>query len=134
MWIEYNPNPAARSVGDCSVRATAKALRMNWETAYATLVKAGFSMCDMPSSDGVWGAVLRQNGFNKKIVPDTCPDCYSLTEFCNDHPKGLFVVGTGGHVVAVEDGDYYDSWDSGREVPIYYWMKPEEENNGNVQS
>ena len=27
------------------------------------------------------------------------------------------------NVIAVIDGDYYDSWDSGNEVPIYYWKQ-----------
>ena len=31
MYIEYNPNPVAVKVGDCSVRAIAKALNMGWE-------------------------------------------------------------------------------------------------------
>ena len=26
MWIEYNPNPTGKQVGDCSIRAIAKAL------------------------------------------------------------------------------------------------------------
>ena len=28
-----------------------------------------------------------------------------------------------GHVVAVIDGNYYDTWDSGDKIPIYYWYK-----------
>ena len=126
MWVEYNPNPAARKVGDCSVRAIAKALNKDWETSFALLAKNAFQMCDMPSSDAVWGSVLRQHNYIKNVVPNSCPDCYTILEFCKEHPKGTFVVGTGGHVVTVVDGDYYDSWDSGNEIPIYYWMKMEE--------
>ena len=63
MWVMYNPNPAGRQVGDCAVRALTKALNTDWETAYTLLSGNGFTMCDMPSSDGVWGAVLRQHGF-----------------------------------------------------------------------
>ena len=28
-----------------------------------------------------------------------------------------------GHVVCVKDGNYYDTWQSGDEVPIYAWVK-----------
>lgn len=63
MWVKYNPNPAGRQVGDCAVRALTKALNIDWETAYTLMSNNGFNMCDMPSSDGVWGAVLRQHGF-----------------------------------------------------------------------
>jgi len=125
MWAEFNPNPAARNVGDCAVRAVAKALSIDWETAYAKIALAGFLMCDMPSSDSVWGAVLRQNGFYREAVPNTCPDCYTAEDFCQDHPKGTYVLGFGGHVATVEDGILYDSWDSSNEIPIYYWRKDE---------
>ena len=124
-WRKYNPNPAGRSVGDCSVRAIAKALGMDWETAYAKIAENGFLMGDMPSSNSVWGAVLRENGYTRHAVPNTCPDCYSLEEFAVDHPFGTYVVNTGNHVATVQDGLIYDSWDSSGEIPVYYWQKEE---------
>lgn len=48
MYYEYNPNPVSRRVGDCAVRAVAKALDTDWETAYTLLVTNGFLMGDMP--------------------------------------------------------------------------------------
>ena len=120
-FIEFNPNPVGRKVGDCAVRAISKALRIDWETAYITLTMNGFSMGDMPSSDGVWGATLRQHGFYRKSIPNTCPDCYTAEDFCKDHPKGTFVLGFGGHVATAHDGDLFDSWDSSSEVPQFYW-------------
>lgn len=125
MWAEYNPNPISRKVGDCAVRALAKALDTDWETAYAMAALNGFSMGDMPSSDAVWGAVLRQNGFYRETIPNTCPDCYTAEEFCLDHPQGTFVLGFGGHVATVKDGVLYDSWDSSNETPIYFWFRKE---------
>ena len=59
MWEEYNPNPMSRNVGDCSIRAVAKALDIPWEKAYILIAINGYAMCDMPSSDSVWGSVLR---------------------------------------------------------------------------
>lgn len=123
MWIKYNPNPTGRHVGDCSVRAISKALRTDWETAYALITEAGFRMADMPSSDSVWGAVLRQNGFYRKAIPNYCPECYTAEDFCRDHPHGVYVLGFGGHVATVVDGDIYDSWDSSREIPVYVWYR-----------
>ena len=49
------------------------------------------------------------------------PDCYTIEDFCADHPMGLYVLGTGTHVVTVVDGNYYDTWRSGDEIPQYYW-------------
>ena len=127
MYVPYNPNPQGRRVGDCSIRAVAKALDVDWDTAYAMIAKAGFEMADMPSSDGVWGSVLRKHGFVRYAVPNTCPDCYTANMFCIDHPEGTYVLCFGGHVATVEDGDLYDSWDSTNEIPQYYYRKEEKE-------
>lgn len=125
VFEEYNPNPVGRHVGDCSIRAIAKALGTDWETAFILVTVNAYQMGDMPSSDSVWGAVLRENGFYKKIIPNYCPDCYTVEDFCKDHPNGIFVLGFGGHVATVVDGKLYDSWDSSKEIPIYYWYRKE---------
>ena len=124
-YIEFNPNPVGRRVGDCSVRAVARALNMGWEAAFIALTVNGLSMGDMPSSDSVWGATLRQNGFYREAIPNTCPDCYTVSDFCMDHPEGTYVLGMGGHVATVVDGDLYDSWDSSKEIPQFVWYRKE---------
>ena len=126
-YIEYNPNPCGRKVGDCAVRAVAKALDTDWETAFLMLAKNGFAMGDMPSSDSVWGSVLRQNGFIRAALPDTCPECYNVIDFCRDHPEGTFVLGFGGHTACVKDGNLVDSWNSEMEIPQFMWFKKEDE-------
>lgn len=123
MWVKYNPNPVGRQVGDCAVRAIAKALNMDWESAYALLSTNGFLMGDMPSSDSVWGATLRQYGFSRFSIPNSCPNCYTAKDFCEDHPYGVYVLGFGGHVATVVDGTLYDSWNSSNEIPQFYWTK-----------
>ena len=123
MWVHFNNNPLQRTVGDCSIRAVSKALGIDWETAYSMAAFNGFNMGDMPSSDAVWGSVLRQNGFYRKAIPNTCPDCYTAEDFCNDNPHGTFVLAFGGHVATVIDGCLYDAWDSSGEVPQYVWYR-----------
>ena len=123
MWIEYNPNPVGRGVGDCSVRALTAALGIDWDEAHKLLSYNSRLMGDMPSSDSVWGAVLRQHGFQRKVIPNYCPDCYTAKDFCYDHPSGVYVLGFGGHVSTVMDGDIYDSWDSSDLIPQFYWYK-----------
>lgn len=130
MWIKYNPNPTGRQVGDCAVRAVAKALKIDWEEAYMLIAANGYAMGDMPSSDSVWGAVLRQNGFYRSALPNYCPDCYTASDFAVDHPVGTYVLGFGGHVCTVVDGDIYDSWDSSQEIPVYVWYRKERGNYG----
>lgn len=129
----YNPNPVGANVGDCSVRAIAKALDISWEDAYIKLTINGLNMGDIISNDNVWGSVLRQNGFYKEIIPNTCPDCYTAEDFCMDHPIGIFVLGFGNHTATVVDGDIYDSWDSSKSIPIYYWYKDGKNNEQSIQ-
>ena len=123
MWKYFNNNPTGRSVGDCAVRAVSVALGTDWETAYDLMAVAGYNMGDMPSSDSVWGAVLRQNGFYRKSIPNTCPDCYTFEDFAEDNPRGVFVLGTGKHVATIVDGVIYDAWNSSNEIPAYVWFR-----------
>jgi len=123
LWIEYNPNPAGRRVGDCAVRAIAAALDIDWEAAYDLLAEAGYNMADMPSSDSVWGAVLRQHGFYRTALPSSCPDCYTAADFAREHPRGVYVLGFGGHVATIRDGRVMDAWDSSREIPQFVWYR-----------
>lgn len=122
-YIEYNNNPVGRSVGDCAVRAISKALDYDWESAYVLLAINGLNMGDMPNSDSVWGATLRQEGFYRKAIPNTCPECYTAEDFANDHPYGTYVLGFGGHVATIIDGVLYDSWNSSQLIPQYFWHR-----------
>lgn len=126
-YVEWNPNPVGRKVGDCAVRAIAKALNMGWEGAFIALTINGLQMGDLPNSDAVWGATLRQNGFRRENISNECPDCFTVADFADENPKGTYVIGTGGHVVTVIDGNYFDSWDSGAEIPQFVWYRKENE-------
>jgi len=123
-YIYYNPNPVGRSVGDCTIRAISKALGQTWEETYVGLVLEGFIRGDLPNADSVWGPYLRNHGFTRHWIPDTCPDCYTVLGFAKDNPHGTFILSMPGrHVVAVVNSVIYDSWNSGGEVPEYYWTR-----------
>lgn len=123
MYVNFNPNPSKALVGDCTIRAISKALNKSWYDVYIELAIQGLKMNDMPSSNRVWGEYLYRKGFRRFIIPDSCPDCYTIKDFCEEHKSGKFILATGTHVVCAVNGNYYDSWDSGNEVPIYYWRK-----------
>lgn len=122
-FIQYNPNPKRKSTIDCTVRALSKAFNTDWDDAYIRLCMKGFVMKNMPSANEVWHELLKDESYTRHIIPNTCPDCYTVRSFCYEHPYGLYILGTGSHVIAVENGNYYDNWDSGDEVPIYYWER-----------
>lgn len=123
MFVQYNANPYARRTSDCVVRAIAVLTGKTWDEVYIELYTWGFVLKDMVQVNNLWGSYLRTNGFGRIILPDTCPDCYTVRHFCFDYPKGRYLLATGTHVIAVIDGNYYDTWDSGDEVPISFWKK-----------
>lgn len=98
-------------------------MERSWDDTYKSLTEYGYEMKNLPNADSVWGAFLKDSGFTRSTVPNTCPLCYTVRDFCRNYPKGVYVLGTGTHVVTVVDGNYYDTWDSGDEIPIFYWRK-----------
>lgn len=123
MYVEFNNNPCKKSTGDCVIRAISKILGITWKQAYIKLTVQGLEDCDIITSNGVWGNFLKRNGFKRYIIPDTCPRCYTVKDFCEDYSIGEYILATGNHVVAVIDGSYFDAWDSGNEIPIFYFQR-----------
>ena len=80
-------------------------------------------MCDLPSSDAVWGAVLKDHGFFRFALPNSCPECYTARDFAVDHPQGVYVLAFGGHVACLISGRLLDSWNSENETPIFYFRR-----------
>lgn len=121
MWIKYNSNPVGANTEDCAIRAVSVALNVSWDEAFDMIAKMAKNMATTMNANAAWGAVLRQHGFKRAVIPNTCPDCYTVEDFCKEHPEGVYVLGTGTHAIAAIDGNYIDTWRSGNEVPQYYW-------------
>lgn len=119
MWKNYNANPDGVRGIDCTVRALSAALGQTWNEVYLGLCMEGYELKQMPSANVVWGRYLKRHGFRRK--PIEAEENYTVRDFCNDHPKGLYVLALSGHVLTVIDGDYYDFWDSGDEIPLFVW-------------
>ena len=122
-FIISNPNPKNNLTGDCVIRAISIAENRSWDDIFIELMVKCFNLKDMPSTNRAWGAYLHDLGYKRTVIPNECPDCYTLTDFTNDHPKGTYIVATGTHAIAARNGNYYDTWDSGQETVLYYWSK-----------
>lgn len=122
-YVEFNPNPDGKITDDCVIRSLSIALDLDWETVYIKLSVFGLMYHDIMNANYVWAKMLEEYGFNRYIIPDNCPNCYTVKQFAKDNPSGIFVLGTGQHVVTVKDGCYYDTFDSGDYVPMYCWKK-----------
>lgn len=123
MFVYANPNKFGKLTGDCTVRAICLATGLSWDVVHAGLSVASNSVGDMQSNNASWGRFLRWRGWRRHALPDTCPDCYTVADFARDHPRGTYIVACDSHVVCVRDGNWLDTWDSGDETAIYYWIK-----------
>ena len=119
-FILYNANKCGIETSDCTIRAISTILHKSWLETYWDICTQGAIECKMPSTNSVWGKYLLNNGFRR--MPVDSKD-NNVTTFCRYHPTGEYILATGTHVIAVINGDYYDIWDSGREIPKYYFTK-----------
>ena len=125
MFTPYNPNPRGINTGDCVIRAICRAMDKTWEKVYVELTIKGLQEAMWGDTNTVWEKYLKENGFVKELLPNTCPDCYTIADFANEHKNGTFIVATGTHVVTIKDGKYFDTWDSGYLIPSYYFRLEE---------
>lgn len=127
MFIYTNPNPIDKKTGDCVIRAIAIATNSTWEEAYMDLCMEGLLMADLPNSNAVWSSYLRKHGYKRSVIPNTCPDCYTVEDFAEDHPFGTYVLCSGTHTVTVVSGNILDAWNSSQEIPTFYFYKEDEQ-------
>ena len=108
---------------DCVVRALMKLTGRDWVTCYDELCDLGRKKKRMPNE---WKTVelwLREHGYVKRSFGKMEKGQHRKTvyEFAEEHTKGSYLLNLTGHVVAVVNGLYYDSWDSGYcKVLTYY--------------
>lgn len=121
MWIKANPNPAKKEVPDCVVRAISIALNQPWIQTFDELYTIARNDFNMPSADTVWGHYLYLKGFEPFLLPSSCPSCITIEGFTREFPMGTYIIGTGSHAVAIINGNYWDSWDSGQELASFFW-------------
>lgn len=125
MWIHYNPNPSHQEKSDCIIRAIAIVENLSWDEVFFKLIGQAYIDKDMPSINYVWHGLLTSMGYERHVVPNTCPYCYTVNDFCRDFPVGRYILAVeNDHVVGVIDGNFYDQWNSGNRVVTYYWRKP----------
>lgn len=130
-WIPYNANPKGNRDVDCTVRAISVALGQSWDRTYAEVFLEGYIAKRMPVSNSVWRSYLRRKGFVREVVPDTCPDCYTVEDFADDHPHGVYLIGCDSHVVCIVDGNVIDTFDSrGQTLRDFYYYKKKGDGNG----
>lgn len=123
MFQAFNLNPSMKNIHDCVIRAIAFITKETWADIYLRLCMIGFDLRLMPDSDRTWQTYLISNGFIKYAAPNDCPDCITIRDYVNAHDQGDYILVAEGHMVAVSDGVYYDTFDTGDYIVNTIWMK-----------
>lgn len=127
VYFQPNKKDLKDRFGDCQVRALCKALDVSWVEAFDLTIP----ICREVQTYTIFGGsvnVGKENlaklGFvyhgvsNKRGT--TRP---TVDSFAKDHPTGRFICKVAHHVVAVVDGKYFDTWDSGSCSMYGYYEK-----------
>lgn len=127
----YQPNDKdlKDKVGDCQVRALSKVLGLSWLEAFDLTIP----ICRELQTYTIFDSELSKTkeamaklGFeytgisNKKGSKRP-----TVKSFAMSHPTGKYIVSVAHHVVAVVDGIYFDTWDSGNKSLYGYYTKVE---------
>lgn len=131
VYFQPNKKDLRDKVGDCQIRALAKALGKTWLEVFDLItpicreqqVMDIFS-CDLAKTkEAMSGLGFAYTGIsNKKGTKRPTVD-----SFAKDHKEGRYIVSVAHHVVAVVDGKYYDTWDSGeKSLYGFYELKGEQ--------
>ena len=128
-FVYYQPNEKdlKDQYGDCTIRALSKALNCTWVEAFDLTIpicrrEQVTNLFNAPSA--IERTFLAELGFiyhgvsNKKGSRRPTVD-----EFAKAHPTGTYILNVANHEVACVDGNYYDTWDSGKKSLYGYYER-----------
>lgn len=129
MYKYYQPNDkdVKDQYGDCTIRALSKVLGLSWIETFDLTIP----FCREYQTPNIFNVdvkterdILDKLGFtyygisNKKGSKRP-----TVAGFAKEHKKGTYILNVANHVVAVVDGIYYDTWDSGYKSLYGYYEK-----------
>lgn len=126
----YQPNKKdiKDRCGDCAIRALTKFFSTDWLQAFDELVV--YARQTQQMINGLENIKLLME---EKQIPYTSvykpkeKNKVTVAEFANKHKQGNYIlyirVRYTTHLVCVQDGIYYDTWDCGEKIVYGYWEK-----------
>lgn len=125
-WKEFNPNPKAKRVDDCSIRAYCKANDLSWDEAFDIACKVAKEEKDIINSGKVCHKIITEKlgwTLNEESKKVKTKDRETVQEFCLKHNYGKYILHVRGHLVTVVDGFFYDTWNSGEKKVTHFYEK-----------
>ena len=126
----YQPNgkDLKDEQGDCSIRALTKFNDSTWVEEFDNLVKYARETQKMLDSLSNIELYMQDNNIPyTSVYKPKARHKITVDEFAKDHKSGKYIiycrVGYGTHLVAIDNGVYYDTWDCGDRIIYGYWTK-----------
>ena len=63
------------------------------------------------------------SGKRDNLRQDVLDAMDKMSRDTENNTKGIYVLGLGNHAVTIIDGNYFDVWDCGDEIPLYYFKR-----------
>lgn len=126
-YVYYQPNELDKHdiYGDCTIRALSKVFNCSWKETFKKQVPYCLkyqvtSAFDCPAKQAK--VILKELGFEyHSIKVPKGSKRPTVESFTKEHTTGRYIVNVARHVVAVVDGKYYDTWDSGDKCLYGYY-------------
>lgn len=123
LYVPYNPHPQQKHVGDCVKRAFTRLMGEDYKTVSLLLNRhKKVTNSKTFNQDKNWRSFAESLGWSRetlkvvKGIPKT-----RVWEFVRANPQGKFLIKASRHVIAVEDGIIFDSFDSRNGIVHHYW-------------
>lgn len=123
----YQPNKLdlKDTIGDCQIRALCKVLGLEWREAFDLTIPLCRELqtytlfdCDLEKTHEAMRALgFEYTGISNKRGTKRP----TVEQFAREHKTGRYIVKVAHHVVAVVDGQYFDTWDSGNKSLYGYY-------------
>ena len=131
QYYQPNKKDIKDKFGDCTIRALSKAWNCTWVEAFDKMIPIcrEYQTCNIFNVPiALRKEIFEKLGFTYSGVSNKKGNKRPTVEsFAKDNPKGTYIANVANHVVAIVDGKYYDTWDSGKCCLYGYFKKGAEE-------
>lgn len=129
-FVKLNLNPNNENIGDCVIRAIAKAYNIKYEDVVNEFKNYNL----LPNEDGdqvtnfagLWynlSRIMEHYGY-EDYIEGYLLDRPMVRDFIKDHPTGTYIIGLAKpqHLTVVVDGTLYDTWDCTGKIIEEVWV------------
>ena len=123
-----NKNPKGHKTGDCTTRALAGTLGIDWREALTAQYNVALKYCYDTTDKRVMERVLKSYGYEKMKQPRKSDNTKYLVKEMDkiltkqQMKEGVFVR-VANHDTCIKDGIIQDIWDCGEKSVGNYWVK-----------